>query len=92
MSVDDFANILALLPSDESIKRGTSLWNELAQWLPTMASNGTTEDPSRLQQYLEQSLNEMTKSSATENAGNVLTHTKYKLFSLHRSATFVNIQ
>ena len=80
MSVDDFANVLALLPSDESIKRGTSLWNELAQWLPAMASSGTTEEPLRLQQYLEKSLNEMTTSSATEDAGNVLSQTKYNLF------------
>ena len=79
MSVDDFANVLALLPSDESIKRGTSLWNELAQWLPTMASDGTTEEPSRLQQYLEKALKEMTASSVTENAGNVLITTKYDL-------------
>ena len=71
MSVDDFANTLALLPSDESIKRGTCLWDELMQWLPKVAQAGTTWEPSRLWEYIEKSLAEMTKISSTENLGAV---------------------
>jgi len=69
VSVDDFANVLALLPSDESIKRGSSLWTELAQWLPQMAKAGTTNEPSHLWQYIETSLAEMTNNSSPENSG-----------------------
>ena len=69
VAVNDFANVLALLPSDESIKRGSSLWTELAQWLPQMAKAGTTNEPLHLWQYIETSLAEMTNNSSSENSG-----------------------
>ncbi|KAI0221146.1 putative methyltransferase TARBP1 [Lamellibrachia satsuma] len=77
VSVDDFTNTLALLPSDESIKRGTCLWDELLQWLPKVAQAGTTWEPSRLWEYIENSLAEMTKISSTENPVAVMSQQRH---------------